>query len=132
MIVVTGLGAVTALGATRGGDLRSGRRRRAGLRELSLFPAEGYRARIVAEVADTCASSGAATASSRTSELALVAAREAIAHAGPRRAARGAVGLVVGGTTAGMFETESILSVLLARSGSVDPAARARSARAGC
>jgi 3-oxoacyl-[acyl-carrier-protein] synthase II len=116
-IVVTGVGAVTALGATARETfdrLVDGER---GFRELSLFEGKDLRTRIVAEVPNlltdrTEGDGGAAHAVSRTSELALLAAREALADAGLAGRSR-RVGLVLGGTTAGMFETESLLAALL-------------------
>ena len=125
-IVVTGLGAITALGATASetwSRLVAGER---GFRDLTLFDAEGYRSKLVAEVSGIEPRNDPSY--SRTSELALRAAREALAQAGfstrPRR-----VGLVVGGTTAGMLETESLLAVLLSPEGAVDPEARKEALR---
>lgn len=139
MIAVTGLGAVTALGANLEQSWDRIVRGERALSEVSLFAAEGHRVRLVAEVP------GIALAGpddfSRTSELALGAAREALVMSGlvsnRSGAARGAgsaegaaggrprrIGLVVGGSTAGMLETESTLSVLLGPEGAVDPDAR--------
>jgi 3-oxoacyl-[acyl-carrier-protein] synthase II len=121
-IVVTGVGAVTALGRTARETferLADGER---GLRPLSLFEAGEVRSSIVAEVSDLAVPTG--PSASRTSELALMAAREALAHAKLDVRAR-RVGLVLGGTTAGMFETESMLAMLLetepTKSGPPDP-----------
>ena len=124
VIVVTGLGAVTALGGTVQDTWDRVVRGDRALREVSLFPADGYRVRLVAEVSGV--GGEGPEDFSRTSELGLRAAREALAQAGlqavasrPRR-----IGLVVGGTTAGMLETESTLSVILSPEGALDPAAR--------
>jgi 3-oxoacyl-[acyl-carrier-protein] synthase II len=125
VIVITGLGAVTALGGTlpRTWDrVIQGER---AFSEVSLFPADGYRVRLVAQVTDLAGDGRTAPDDfSRTSELALQAAREALAMAGltdpgarPRR-----IGLVVGGSTAGMLETESTLSLIMSADGAVDPA----------
>ena len=124
MIAVTGLGAITALGATAEETWDAVVRGDRNLREVSLFAADGYRVCIVAEVPGIprdCPGDF-----SRTSELGLRAAREALTHAGlaepgqrPRR-----LGLVVGGSTAGMLETESTLAVILSPEGAVDPAVR--------
>lgn len=110
-VVVTGVGAVTALGATADETwtrIVAGER---GFRPITLFDPGDVRTRLVGEVA-RAPSEG----DSRTSSFALAAAREAIADArldpGRRR-----VGLVLGGTTAGMFETESFLTTLLDASG---------------
>jgi 3-oxoacyl-[acyl-carrier-protein] synthase II len=123
-IVVTGLGAVTALGKTARETwerILTGER---GLRELTLFDPGEVRTRIVAEVP---VASPASRTVSRTSELALRAAREAIADAQLDVRSR-RVGFVLGGTTAGMLETESVLATLLsterARASGVVDAAR--------
>lgn len=133
MIVVTGLGAVTALGATANATwerLLAGDR---GFRPVTLFTAEGYRSQIVAEVEGFPRGPQAGDAArSRTSELGIHAAREALAQAGvsPASAAGGArVGLVMGGSTAGMLETESLLAVLVSPEGTVDPAVRQEALR---
>lgn len=119
-LAVTGLGAITALGGTAPATWERLVRGERGFRELTLFEADGYRSKLVAEVEGIASCEG--TQTSRTGELALRAAREAIEDAGlPREGVR--VGLVVGGTTAGMLETESLLAVLLGPEG-VDPAAR--------
>ncbi len=124
MIVLTGLGAVTALGGTAQETWDGIVRGERAFREVSLFPAEGYRVRLVAEI-------GGITRDelddvSRTSELALRAAREALVHAGLLDSATRTrrFGLIVGGTTAGMLETESTLSVVLKPDGTIDPAVR--------
>jgi 3-oxoacyl-[acyl-carrier-protein] synthase II len=128
-IFVTGVGAVTALGNTARSTfhrLAAGER---ALREISLFEPGEVRSRIVAEVCDVPRSTD--PGASRTSELALMAAREAIAEAGLDVRAR-RVGLVVGGSTAGMFETESILATLLSTEsgeGASDPRREAALAR---
>ncbi|MBX3227186.1 MAG: beta-ketoacyl-[acyl-carrier-protein] synthase family protein [Labilithrix sp.] len=107
-IAVTGLGAVTALGRTATATWDAVRAGERALRELTLFDPGDVKCRLVAEVSGLVAPAG----QSRTSELALLAAREALEDAGLDVCAR-RVGLVVGGTTAGMFETESILATLL-------------------
>ena len=116
MIVVTGLGAVTALGKTVAETWERVVRGERAFKEVSLFPAEGYRVRIVAEIPDI-ATHGAGSDFSRTSELALIAAREALVSAG-----LGAVrmGLVVGGSTAGLFDSEESLSLIKKSDGSLD------------
>lgn len=116
---VTGVGAITALGATAGATWDRMVRGERAFREITLFTADGYRSKLVGEV-DGIAPCDPAT-SSRTTELALVAAREAMRDAALPGGLR--IGLVVGGTTAGMLETESLLAVLLGPRG-VDPVAR--------
>jgi 3-oxoacyl-[acyl-carrier-protein] synthase II len=124
VIVVTGLGAVTALGASANETWDGIVRGERAIRNVSLFTADDYRVRLVAEVRGLPREGG--DDFSRTSELGLRAAREALDDAGladpahrPRR-----FGLVMGGSTAGMLETESPLSVILSPEGAVDPAGR--------
>ena len=108
---VTGLGAVTPLGgnvAETMAGLWAGER---GIRELQLFNLKGARSSVAGEVQQLERGSIAA----RTDAMAVQAAREALGMAGlsPSEAA---VHMVVGGTTAGMFETEELLTQL----GSID------------
>ena len=80
---------------------------------VGLFDVQGQRSRIAGEARGvTLPESGDAQAAwSRTSAMALAAAREAISMA--RLDVRGRrVGLVVGATTGGMFETEALLAEL--------------------
>jgi 3-oxoacyl-[acyl-carrier-protein] synthase II len=122
VIVITGLGAVTSLGSnveeTWGRVVRGER----AFSPVSLFPADDYRVRLVAEVPDI--PRDGPEDFSRTSELGLRAAREAFAASGLDVARSKRIGLVVGGSTAGMLETESTLSVILSPEGTVDPKAR--------
>ena len=104
---VTGLGMISPLG----GDVRStisalwaGER---GVRELSLFALKGARSTLACEVVGLIESDIPA----RTDAMAVQAAREALASAGLDPKAT-PVHLVVGGTTAGMFETEELLTQL--------------------
>ena len=105
---VTGLGLLTPLGA--GVDatwVRLVRGDRA-IRPITLFGVAGQRAGVAAEVDGVVVT---AEGWSRTSAMAATAAEEAIRSAGiDVRRAR--VGLVVGGTTGGMFETEHLLARL--------------------
>ncbi len=111
-LVVTGVGLVSALGGDAESTWRGVLGGQRGVRPLTLFDASGYRSALGAEVAglrhvedDTW---------SRTAEMGLVAAQEATT-AGQLLAARAAglrVGLVVGATTGGMFETEALLGLL--------------------
>ncbi|CAN96086.1 MULTISPECIES: beta-ketoacyl-[acyl-carrier-protein] synthase family protein [Sorangium] len=114
-IWVTGIGIVSPLG--RGASetmdrLIAGERAFA---PLSLFEIPGTRGRIAAEVRglspEEVAPPGEAEGWSRTDAMAVLSAREALGHAGidPRAVP---VDLVVGGTTAGMFETEDLLAWL--------------------
>lgn len=127
MIVLTGLGAVTALGASAPETWDRVVRGERAFSEVSLFPADGYRVRLVAEVAGYREPHGGER--SRTSELALVAAREALASAALPRAGAMRIGLVVGGSTAGLLDTESTLSVIRAPDGTLEPNALADALR---
>jgi 3-oxoacyl-[acyl-carrier-protein] synthase II len=111
---VTGLGLVTPLGvgveATWTRLVRGDR----AIRTVTLFDASAQRAGIAAEVPGVVlpGGPGGATPSwSRTSAMAARAADEAMQNANLRAGDR-RVGLVVGGTTGGMFETEQLLARL--------------------
>jgi 3-oxoacyl-[acyl-carrier-protein] synthase II len=111
---VTGVGLVTALGAgveATWSRLVSGQR---AIRSATLFETTGQRVGLVAQVADVVLprdSPEPVGQWSRTSALALTAAREAIRNA-ELDVHRLRVGLVIGGTTGGMFETEELLARL--------------------
>ncbi len=82
--------------------------------KVTLFDASGLRAQLAAEVAgfrvEDVAPRGAAARWSRSDALALVAAREALAEG---RASEGApIDLIVGGTTGGLFVTETRIAGL--------------------
>jgi len=111
-IAVTGLGLVTSLGFGREPSfsrLCSGER---GISEVSLFDPSGLKSRIAAEVrgldVSAIAPQGEAEDWSRSDALAFVAAREALAQAGHVQGS--VLGLAMGGTTGGMYETERALS----------------------
>ncbi len=111
---MTGVGLVTALGvgveATWNGLVRGLR----GIGTATLFDTKLQRSGRVAEVGDVALPETPPELRgqwSRTSALALTAAREAMVGAAlDVRSAR--VGLVIGGTTGGMFETEELLARL--------------------
>ncbi len=131
VIVVTGLGLVTALGKSVAETWERVVRGDRAFSELSLFSADDYRVRLVAEVPGMRADDKEGDVS-RTSELAVHAAREALTSAGlafprsfgpPQASGDGGparIGLVVGGTTAGMLETELLLGCGFRPSGEVD------------
>jgi 3-oxoacyl-[acyl-carrier-protein] synthase II len=119
-IWMTGAGLVTALGhsaeATWSALLRGDR----GIGPIDLFNTTGLRATTAMQVRGVTLASvrpqggtgpEARAAWSRTSLLAGVAAREALARAKLDARTR-RVGLVVGGTTGGMYENESLLAKL--------------------
>jgi 3-oxoacyl-[acyl-carrier-protein] synthase II len=109
-VVVTGVGAVTPLGSDVATTLRRLYAGERGIRELSLFELAGARSTLAAEVVGLEMRGIAA----RTDAMAAQAAREALHDAG--LASGEGVHLIVGGTTAGMFETEELLT----RLGTVD------------
>ena len=119
---VTGLGLVTPLGAdveaTWAGLVRGER----AIAPVTLFDVAGQRAGVAAQVANVTLPDGppeVIASWSRTAAMARIAAKEAMLSA--RLDAREArVGLVVGGTTAGMFETEKLLARLHAEPASRD------------
>ncbi len=109
-IWVTGLGVVSPLGldaSTTMAALVAGRR---AFGEVTLFDTAGCRSTIAAEIADLDVSDVAPAAArsqwSRTDAMAVIAAREAL----DGLAADMPSDLIVGGTTAGMFETEDLLA----------------------
>jgi 3-oxoacyl-[acyl-carrier-protein] synthase II len=105
---VTGLGLVTPLGAgveATWGPLVRGDR---AIRPVRLFSTEGQRVALAAEVEGVRAPG---PGWSRTSVMAAMAAEEALRSAKLDVRSR-RVGLVVGGTTGGMFETEELLARL--------------------
>ena len=120
-IWVTGIGVVSPLARSAPATMDRLVQGHRALGPLSLFDIPEARARIAAEVpglrADEVAPPGDAEGWSRTDAMAVIAAREALAHAG-LEPSRAPIDLAVGGTTAGMFETEELLAWL-----SRDPAA---------
>lgn len=120
-IWVTGIGAVSPLARTAGETMERLVRGDRAFRTLTLFELPDARSSIAAEIAglsaEEVAPPGEADAWSRTDAMAVLAAREALAHAG-LSPLETACDLIVGGTTAGMFETEDLLAKL-----SKDPSA---------
>jgi 3-oxoacyl-[acyl-carrier-protein] synthase II len=113
-IAITGLGVVSALGLGREETFRRLCAGERGIGPVSLFDTAGLRSQIAAEVRGldvaALAPRGEAADWSRSDALAFVAAREALAHAGHVQG--DALGLALGGTTGGMYETERALAVL--------------------
>ena len=117
-ISVTGVGLVTSVGETREATWAALRRGERGLFPIDLFDTTGQRASLGGAVRGLTLESAPEEqrggAWSRSTLLALHAAREAMEQArlDPRRIR---VGLVVGATTGGMFETEARLAELHVR-----------------
>jgi len=111
---VTGLGLITPLGADVESTWTRLVRGDRAIREIQLFDVHSQRARVAGEVEGyRPASDPAVTGAgwSRSSAMAVAAAAEAMrAAAVDVRSAR--VGLVIGGTTGGMFENEQALARL--------------------
>jgi 3-oxoacyl-[acyl-carrier-protein] synthase II len=119
-VIVTGIGLVTAVGATRESTWSALYRGDRGIGAIDLFDTTGQRAVLGGfirgiSLGDAPTATGGlldrGSAWSRSSVMALQAAREALLQAGidPKKSR---VGLVVGGTTGGMFETEARLAEL--------------------
>jgi len=111
-IGVSGVGLVSGLGTSAGATFRAILAGERCLAPLTLFDPGEVRSRIVAEVrgldvADIAPRDQAALFS-RTDAMAVAAAREAVSMA--RLPAGARVGVVLGGTAGGMFETENLLS----------------------
>jgi 3-oxoacyl-[acyl-carrier-protein] synthase II len=111
---VTGIGLVTPLGVGVEETWTRLVRGDRAIRRVGLFDASSQRAGIAAEVPDVIlpvGPQGVAPSWSRTAAMASLAASEAMRGA-QVRVDQQRVGLVVGGTTAGMFETEQVLARL--------------------
>ena len=111
-IAVSGVGLVSALGQSAAETFCALMQGERGLRPLELFDAGDVRSKLVGEVRGLSVADLAPKSQreqfSRTDAMAVAAAHEAAAAARLPRAAR--VGVVLGGTTGGMFETEELLS----------------------
>jgi len=119
---VTGLGLVTPLGPNAEATWSRLVKGERAIRPVTLFDAAGQRASFAAEVRDVDLPAGprdVTAAWSRTSAMAMSAAGEAMRMAGLTAGLRSTrrIGLVVGGTTGGMFETERLLARLHAEPG---------------
>ena len=113
-LFVTGVGLVTALASSREASWNALLRGERGIRPIDLFDTSGQRGRIGAQVQDVTVRDAPhidSAAWSRSSVMAFVAAREALAHA-KLDTKKARVGLVIGGTTGGMFENEARLAEL--------------------
>jgi 3-oxoacyl-[acyl-carrier-protein] synthase II len=109
-LAVTGIGAVSALGSGADATFDAVVAGRRGFGPLKLFDPADARCRIAAQVSDfdldAVVPRGQTGDFSRTDAMALCAAREALKRAG---ASSGTLGVILGGTTGGMLETEEAL-----------------------
>ncbi|HEX7662997.1 MAG TPA: beta-ketoacyl-[acyl-carrier-protein] synthase family protein, partial [Polyangiaceae bacterium] len=113
-IYVTGVGLVTALASSREATWEALLRGERGLREIDLFDTTGLKGHLGGQVRDVTVRDAPTVETgswSRSSMMAFVAAREALEQSG-LDAKKVRVGLIVGGTTGGMFENEGRLAEL--------------------
>ncbi|MBY0275268.1 beta-ketoacyl-[acyl-carrier-protein] synthase family protein [Candidatus Binatia bacterium] len=119
-VVVTGVGAITAAGGDAAALRAALHGERTCIRDVTLFDTDGLRVHIAGEVSDVpeprLLPRAARVRASRSDRFALLAAEEALAHAGlsvpfadPRR-----LGVAIGSSTGGMLETESYFRTRLA------------------
>ena len=113
-IAITGLGVISSLGLGREESFRRLCAGERGIGPVSLFDTSGLRSQIAAEVRglDVSAIAPRAEAAdwSRSDALALIAAREALKQASHIEGSP--LGLALGGTTGGMYETERALAAI--------------------
>lgn len=104
-IAVSGVGLVSALGQTADATFRELLAGTRGIAPITLFDPGDVKSKLVAEARGV---SVAEAGQSRTDIMAVTAAKEAARDAKLPPGAR--LGVVLGGTTGGMFETEALLS----------------------
>jgi 3-oxoacyl-[acyl-carrier-protein] synthase II len=105
-VVVTGIGVVSPYGLGRAAFWQGLSAGRPAIGPLSLFPTDGFRSRIAAEVPGR-AFPGTSARRSRADRLAIAAADEAVADAGLAREALRPAAVVMGGIGGGMLEAEA-------------------------
>lgn len=110
-VLVTGIGLVTPLASGREETFQRVLRGERAFGPVTLFPDAGYRVHRAAEI-PTVDGAEPDPHASRSARMALSAAEEALSHANLLPDTK-AIALFVGGTTAGMFETEALLAALL-------------------
>lgn len=121
-VVVTGMGVVSALGSGLDGLWKAIREERSGFRPLSVLDSPRCGDTVVGEVTDDPTEHSGLEAGSRSDHLAVWAAREAVADANLdalEDESRMNIGVVIGGCTGGMHETERYYRQLL-RQGRMD------------
>lgn len=120
-VAVTGIGLICALGLDRESAWKALVEGRCGIGDLTLFDPAGYRSRKVAEVPPfgeaACFSQLQRRRYSRSDQLAVMAAQEALADAGllERGVPRSEVGVLLGGGTGDLLRGETYYEELLSR-----------------
>jgi 3-oxoacyl-[acyl-carrier-protein] synthase II len=118
-VFVTGLGAVTSIGANLEETWRNLLAGRCGIRPLTIFDASAYRTQTAAqidEIPDGFLDPRSRRRMSRADRLGIVAAREAASHAGIdfRREDPSRIGVILGGGVSGLMDSEAAYGDLLA------------------
>jgi len=123
-VAVTGIGIVSSLGPTREETWEGLVEGRCGIREVTLFDTTGYRSHQAAELSDYRPADRFTARErrllSRTDQIAVLAAGEALSDAGldvalDREIPRERVGVVIGAGTADLFRNEDFYSDVLKR-----------------
>jgi len=117
-VVVTGLGAVTALGPTLEQTWEGLLAGRCGIRPLSLFDASDYRTQTAAEIdeiPDGFLTPAEKRRMSRADRMGIAAAREALGAAGldTSREDPTRLGVILGGGTSGLIDSEAFFELYL-------------------
>jgi 3-oxoacyl-[acyl-carrier-protein] synthase II len=118
-VVVTGVGAVTALGGDAGATWSAMLAGRCGIRTLTLFDPSLYRTQTAAQIddiPDAFIDPSRRRRMSRADRIGIVAAREALAQAGidPAREEATRIGVILGGGVSGLMDSEANYARLLA------------------
>jgi 3-oxoacyl-(acyl-carrier-protein) synthase len=115
-VVITGIGMVTALGPTRETTWHGMVEGECGIRPTVLFPTEGYRSRLSAQVSVDALNEGLTPLErrrwSRSDQMGVAVASEALADAGllDTDVDRSRIGVVLGAGTADLFRNETFYS----------------------
>lgn len=116
-VVITGLGSLNGLGEGVGRFAAALRAGRSAIRPLTLFDTTGFRSRLAAEVENLSAPPWLPRSSrrhvSRSDLIGLIAAYEALQQAGLPAVALARAGIVLGGTTGGMLESEDCVRAVV-------------------
>src|SRR5580765_3834042 len=118
-VVVTGVGAVTALGGDAAATWSAMLAGRCGIRTLTLFDPSLYRTQTAAQIddiPDSFIDPARRRRMSRADRIGIVAAREALAQAGidPAREETTRIGVILGGGVSGLMDSEANYARMLA------------------